>query len=112
MGLKNLTKSPFKDTNDDAKALAFIGGAALVSADMLSPATKRAVFKRTTFSLTDELNQQIDALSLTPRTFRVSRSDVVKAGVQALRKMPEAQLLALLAQAAQTVPLTEVAQLE
>ncbi|GAB6389989.1 hypothetical protein [Stutzerimonas marianensis] len=55
-----------------------------------------AVFKRVTFSLTDQISEEIDRLSLIPRSFRASRSDVVRAGVAALAAMPEEQVVALL----------------
>ena len=61
-----------------------------------APAQSAAVFKRVTFSLTDQISEEIDRLSLIPRGFRVSRSDVVRAGVAALAAMPEEQLVALL----------------
>ncbi|VEI37138.1 Uncharacterised protein [Stutzerimonas stutzeri] len=61
-----------------------------------APNQSAAVFKRVTFSLTDEISEEIDRLSLIPRSFRTSRSDVVRAGVAALAAMPEEQLVALL----------------
>ncbi|EPI5388435.1 TPA: hypothetical protein ACGBH7_000944 [Pseudomonas aeruginosa] len=60
------------------------------------PAQSAAVFKRVTFSLTDQISEEIDRLSLIPRGFRASRSDVVRAGVAALAAMSEEQLVALL----------------
>ncbi|ELK4793139.1 TPA: hypothetical protein ACLESW_004004 [Pseudomonas aeruginosa] len=61
-----------------------------------APTQSAAVFKRVTFSLTDQISEEIDRLSLIPRGFRASRSDVVRAGVAALAAMPEEQLVALL----------------
>jgi Arc/MetJ-type ribon-helix-helix transcriptional regulator len=61
-----------------------------------TPAPSTAAFKRVTFSLTDQISEEIDRLSLIPRGFRASRSDVVRAGVAALAAMPEEQLVALL----------------
>ncbi len=55
-------------------------------------------FRRYTFSLTPDISAEIDRLSLVPREFRTSRSDVVKAGVEALRLLPKADLVALLRQ--------------
>jgi Arc/MetJ-type ribon-helix-helix transcriptional regulator len=60
------------------------------------PAPSTAVFKRVTFSLTDQISEEIDRLSLIPRGFRASRSDVVRAGVAALAAMSEEQLVAFL----------------
>lgn len=56
----------------------------------------KAVFKRVTFSLTDQISEEIDRLSLIPRGFRATRSDVVRAGVAALSAMTEDQVVALL----------------
>lgn len=60
------------------------------------PAPSTAVLKRVTFSLTDQISEEIDRLSLIPRGFRASRSDVVRAGVAALAAMSEEQLVAFL----------------
>ena len=54
----------------------------------------QAVFKRCNFSLTDAVSHDIDLLALLPRTFKFNRSDVVKAGVAALKMMPEEDLIA------------------
>lgn len=56
----------------------------------------KAVFKRVTFSLTDQISEEIDRLSLIPRGFRATRSDVIRAGVAALSAMTEGQVVALL----------------
>ncbi|HHK3903632.1 TPA: hypothetical protein ACQSOG_000645 [Pseudomonas aeruginosa] len=61
-----------------------------------TPAQSAAVFKRVTFSLTDQISEEIDRISLIPRGFRASRSDVVRAGVAALAEMTEEQVVALL----------------
>lgn len=56
----------------------------------------KAVFKRVTFSLTDQISEEIDRLSLVPRGFRATRSDVIRAGVVALSAMTEDQVVAIL----------------
>lgn len=61
-----------------------------------TPAHSTAVFKRVTFSLTNQISEEIDRLSLIPRGFRASRSDVVRAGVAALAAMTEEQIVELL----------------
>ena len=61
-----------------------------------SPAPSTAAFKRVTFSLTNQISEEIDRLSLIPRGFRASRSDVVRAGVAALTSMTEEQVVVLL----------------
>ena len=57
---------------------------------------KKRVYKTITFSLTEEISREIDMLALVPRTFRASRSDVVKAGIAALKRMKEEEYLTLL----------------
>ncbi|WP_339730210.1 hypothetical protein [uncultured Pseudomonas sp.] len=61
-----------------------------------APAPSTAAFKRVTFSLTNQISEEIDRLSLIPRGFRASRSDVIRAGVAALTSMTEEQIVALL----------------
>ena len=91
--LKNLAK-PAQPGDDVAGAQeAFIHSAKLKSNE---PAQSKAVFKRVTFSLTDQISEEIDRLSLIPRGFRATRSDVVRAGVAALSAMSEEQVVALL----------------
>lgn len=82
----------------------FIGGAPVqAQAEQVPEPAKAAkkpkgpTFKRTNFSLDEKTNKQIDQLSLAPRTFKASRSDVIRAGVKALKAMPRADLIALLA---------------
>ena len=51
----------------DAKIERFAAGADAIAAPIQE---SKAVFKRTTFSLTENLNKKIDELVLMPRTFR------------------------------------------
>ena len=46
-----------------------------------------AVYRRTTFSLTDEINAVIDQITFIPSSMRATRSDVVKSAVLHLREM-------------------------
>lgn len=98
MGLKDLKHGQSKgQTALDQKALEFIGGAALITPPPPKKSRVRPViYRRTSFSLTDEINQQIDELSLLSRAFRVTRSDVIRAGVMTLRKLDEESLLQVL----------------
>ncbi|NYZ69465.1 hypothetical protein H0A36_25955 [Endozoicomonas sp. SM1973] len=48
------------------------------------------------FSLTKPVSDDIDKISLKPRDFKVSRSEVVKAGIEALKALPKEQLLEIL----------------
>ncbi len=107
-GLKGLDASSVaarQHAVDDKALQEFIGGAPLqAQSDSAAPTEKAskkktptAKFVRTNFSLSDKTNKQIDQLALAPRTFRVSRSDVIRAGVAALKAMPRSELIKLLA---------------
>jgi len=103
MGLKDLKQNQSKPrTAIDQQALEFIGGAALgtPAASNRRP-SKPITYRRTSFSLTDEINQQINQISLLSRDFRVTRSDVVRAGVIALCGLDEEKLLHVLREAVQ-----------
>lgn len=52
---------------------------------------KERTFERCMFSLTNEVSREIDRLSLVPRDFRASRSDVVKAAIAAFAALPESE---------------------
>jgi hypothetical protein len=104
----------------ERQRLEFIHGAAVHAnpAEALAvipepAATKRPTAKkkptpvRTIFSLTEEVNKHIDKLSLVPRHFKATRSDVVRAGILALRAMSKADQVAFLAQATGANPVEE-----
>ncbi|GGM32653.1 MULTISPECIES: hypothetical protein [Pseudomonas] len=106
MGLKDLRKPAVPLVKDeklgsDEAAEAFISGAPVSTAPAVPKKKKKsqAVFVRTTFSLSKKVNKDIDKLSLLPRDFRVSRSDVVRAGILALSQLEQAEVLALLEKA-------------
>ncbi len=85
MSLKGLNKN---DRQSEQAAEDFIRGAKeRVSA--LTPSTK--TFERVTFSLNADVSREIDRLSLVPREFRASRSDVVKAAIAVFSTLPEDQ---------------------
>lgn len=92
-GLKGLTKG--QQASKEEALDSFISGAKVRSNSQVQ-AESKAVFKRVTFSLTDQISEEIDRLSLIPRGFRATRSDVVRAGVAALSAMSEEQVVALL----------------
>ncbi len=111
MGLKDLKKpaqvAPASAIDSDAAALEFISGAAVKSGGATAPAgrrrgrpPKKASELRnttpTTFSLDKKVNRAIDRLTLAPRNLKVSRSDVIRAGVLALQEMEPSQLQTLL----------------
>lgn len=117
MGLKNLMRQ--LDTLEknssavDAAAEAFISAAPVSTVQIENRkrrSTSKSSYVRTTFSLSKDVNKQIDKLSLTPRNFRVSRSDVVRAGVMVLLDMDRAELLALLEKASKADPISDVMQ--
>lgn len=111
MGLKDLKKPaqavPASVPDNDTAALEFISGAAVKSGGSTStpgrrrgrPPKKLSELRNTTpttFSLDKKVNRAIDRLTLAPRNLKVSRSDVVRAGVLALQEMDQEQLQALL----------------
>ena len=49
-----------------------------------------------TFSLNPSVSQAIDDISLIPRSFKINRSEVVKAAVEYLKNLPEEQLIEIL----------------
>lgn len=115
MGLKDLIRKPeqvqlTREENDEA-ALAFIAAAPVSATHKPKRKRKKApTFVRTTFSLSKELNRQIDKISLMPRSFRASRSDVIRAGVIALQQLEKADLLALLETASKAEPLAMIGE--
>lgn len=66
------------------------------SSDSSTAVVSQRVYKRVTFSLTDELDKEIDRLSLIPRGFRASKSDVVKAGVALMSELSDEEISRLL----------------
>nr|WP_302685095.1 hypothetical protein [Pseudomonas syringae]UVN17946.1 hypothetical protein pPsy0479a_00114 [Pseudomonas syringae] len=112
MGLKDLIRkpeqvSPSSEANDEA-ALAFISAAPVGATPERKRKRKKAsTFVRTTFSLSKDVNRQIDKISLLPRTFRISRSDVIRAGIMALQELDKADLIALLENASNAEPITD-----
>lgn len=101
--MKDLRKrSPADEKpSEDKEALiqAFIDGAPMAATKKRGPykSTKsRAAFKRATFSLSENVEQDILKLSRTPRDFTINKSQVVRAGILALREMDRATLLELL----------------
>ncbi len=80
-----------QDEETERKAQAFIKP----SVDASKPRKVRG-YERYTFSLTPEVSADIDELTLASREFRVSRSEVVKAGVEALKGLSREQLVEVL----------------
>jgi Arc/MetJ-type ribon-helix-helix transcriptional regulator len=109
MGLRDLKKSaPAEPTTDtDTAAQAFIDGAAVKASPTTTPSGRRrgrppkklSELRNTiptTFSLDKKVNRSIDRLTLVSKSVKVSRSDIVRAGVLALQEMEPDQRQALL----------------
>ena len=91
--LKGLTKSASPaPSGQDADA--FIAAAKVHSNTPKPPRTVRA--KRVNLSLDEQSDATIDRLSLLPRDFKASRSDVVKAAVALLATYAEDDVIELL----------------
>ena len=123
-GLKGLTRADadarkeLANKSNDEAAAAFIGSAPVRSAPAPAPAeavtpvpttTKKKKgtgpkFVRTNFSLDAKSIKQIDKLELYPRTFKVTRSDVVRAGLLALESMDKKAAIELLAKVSGAEP--------
>ena len=94
-GIKGLKKGDRPDVEKHAED--FIKGASRRSANTEhQKQIKQQTYQRYTFSLTKEVSDDIDQLTLIPRAFRVNRSQVVKAGIEILKSLPEARLVKVL----------------
>ncbi len=78
---------------DIDRKVAEFGNAA---ADMTGDKAQTAVFRRYTFSLTEDVSDDIDELAIV--TKRISRSDVIKAGIEAFKQLSKEQQIELLQQ--------------
>lgn len=98
MSLKGLNK-PANTAALSPSADDFIKGAKVSGGPLSKPASE-AVFKRLTFSLDDDIDKEINELSLIPRSFRATRSDVVRAAIALLRAQGESEIADLIKKAA------------
>lgn len=87
-GLKKKNQEPGYQVDIEDVTEKFIGGAKKRVDALQTPKRKRK-FERFVFSLTAEVSADIDKLTMHPKTFRVSRSDVVKAAIQHLCEQDE-----------------------
>lgn len=95
-GLKGLNKSERVALDVDVEQ--FIRGAQERVVDLTpKPMNPNRTFQRYTFSLTADVSEKIDQISLIPRQFRASRSDVIKAAIELLIHLPESEVIAALA---------------
>ncbi len=91
-GIKGLKKGERPDIEKEAAS--FIKGATERVAQHTPPKnTRQKKFERYTFSLTPEVSKDIDTLALVPREFKVNRSEVVKAGIELLKSLPDDELV-------------------
>ena len=74
------------------------GGGAVVRGKKTN---RQRAYERYTFSLTPAVSADIDRLSLVSREFRINRSEVVKAGIEALKALSEDDLIEKLRQVKQ-----------
>lgn len=95
MSLKGLSKSPSPLSQGDA-ADAFIGAAKVMHNGENPKPPKARKYKRVNLSLDEQVDAALDRLSLLPRDFKSSRSDVVKAAVALLDAHSEAEIIEML----------------
>ncbi len=81
---------------EQQKIDAFACGAELNVSTKETAIKREKKFKRVTFSLTEHEDQLIDNLSLTVRSFRCNRSQVVKAALALLAEQDEKTLCSYL----------------
>ncbi len=93
MSLKGLTKTAVQD-NKSAEAENFIQGAiARIQGQTLIQKESKATYIRQTFSLTQEVSDQIDELLVECRVARANRSLIVKAAIRELAKLDGKSLI-------------------
>lgn len=104
MGVGDMRKGARPLHADSPAADAFINAAKIdgekgvvkASQPQAKQEKKLKVYKRLNFSLDDLVDQEIERLSLIPRTFRATRSDVVRAGIAALSAMSNKEIAELM----------------
>lgn len=98
MGVGNLRKGTANPAATSPAADEFINAAKIDGKNGVvaaKPALSK-VYKRVTFSLTDELDREIDRLSLIPHGFRATKSDVIRAAVAFLASLDDEEVSRLL----------------
>lgn len=89
------SKAASKEADD------FIAGAKVDGSKAEKPSKRERIYKRVTFSLSDDIDQEIDRLSLIPREFRASRSDVIRAAVAMLASQSDEEIAKRMQEASQ-----------
>ena len=96
-GIKGLKKGQRSAVEIEAED--FIAGASRRSANAKNQEQGgHQAYRRYTFSLTKAISDDIDRLTFAPNDFRINRSQIVKAGIQALKRLPKKELIDLLKQ--------------
>jgi hypothetical protein len=89
MALKGLTKSAQESKSTDQKIEDFISGS---TKRVKSLETSQQVYRRFTFSLTEEVSQEIDTLLIDSRVAKANRSIILKAALHQLQKLSKEDL--------------------
>jgi predicted transcriptional regulator len=89
MALKGLTKSAQESKSTDQKIEDFISGSAK---RVKSLETSQQVYRRFTFSLTEEVSKEIDDLLIDARVAKANRSVILKAALHQLQKLSKEDL--------------------
>jgi hypothetical protein len=95
MALKGLKKEEQAPKNEKA-VNDFISGAAKVVQELTPIPISNAKFQRYTFSLTDEVSEQIDNLKVRCRVAKANRSIILKAAIHQLNELSNEELQALI----------------
>ena len=89
MALKGLTKSAQESKNTEKKIEDFINGS---SKRVKNLECSQQVYRRFTFSLTEEVSKEIDDLLIDSRVAKANRSVILKAALHQLQKLSKEDL--------------------
>lgn len=89
MSLKGLTKSAQESKSPDEKIEEFIKGSSQRVKDLEA---SQQVYRRFTFSLTEEISKEIDDLLVGSRVAKANRSIILKAALHQLQKLSADEL--------------------
>lgn len=89
MALKGLTKSAQETKTTEQKIEAFISGS---SKRVKNLEASQQVYRRFTFSLTEEVSKEIDDLLVESRVARANRSIILKAAIHHFQKLSPEEL--------------------
>ena len=89
MALKGLTKSAQESKSTDQKIEDFISGS---TKRVKNLETSQQTYRRFTFSLTEEVSQEIDNLLVDCKVAKANRSIILKAALHQLQKLSKEDL--------------------